>query len=73
MVNLILLIVFTVISVVIGFCLSYFIILSKNKKAIKDQTAFDKEQAISIFLAYKHKRPTEQQIKAMVEAHKVNK
>jgi uncharacterized protein YneF (UPF0154 family) len=72
-VNLILLISLTIFSAIFGFCLVYFLVLNKNKKNIAEQTTFDRDQAINIFMAYKHKKPNEQQIKAMISAYKKNK
>ncbi|GMO14501.1 MAG: hypothetical protein Ta2E_04910 [Mycoplasmoidaceae bacterium] len=71
--QIILMVVFTVIAIVIGFVFTYFLVLSKGKKMIKQQTVFDEDQAKSMYLSYRGKEPNEKQIKAMILAFKNNK
>ncbi|MDR2829416.1 MAG: hypothetical protein LBV48_02375 [Mycoplasmataceae bacterium] len=72
-IEIILLIVFSIIAIVVGFTFTYFILLAKGKKMMKEQTGFDYEQAKSMYITYRQKNPNENQIKAMVNAFKNNK
>jgi uncharacterized protein YneF (UPF0154 family) len=71
--EIILLVVFSVVAIIVGFTFTYFILLAKGKKMMKEQTGFDYEQARSMYITYRQKTPNEKQIKAMISAFKNNK
>ncbi|MDR1850915.1 MAG: hypothetical protein LBQ45_02220 [Mycoplasmataceae bacterium] len=73
LIQIILLILFSIIAILVGFLFPYLLILSKGKKQVKEQVVFGEEQARTMYLMYKGKNPTEQQIQAMIAAYKNNK
>ncbi|MDR2821552.1 MAG: hypothetical protein LBV53_01190 [Mycoplasmataceae bacterium] len=73
LIELILLIVFSIVAVAVGFTFTYYIFLAKGKKMMKEQTIFDSEQARSMYITYRQKNPNDKQVEAMVKAYKNNK
>jgi uncharacterized protein YneF (UPF0154 family) len=64
---------FSVVGILVGFFFTYYMICNKGKKQVKQQVIFGYEQAKSMYLMYKGKNPTEQQINSMIAAYKNNK
>ncbi|MDR2636596.1 MAG: hypothetical protein LBB95_01930 [Mycoplasmataceae bacterium] len=73
LIQIILFVVFTIIAILLGFLISYFVVIKKGKKQIKTQGSFNEEHARSMYVMYKHKAPTSKQVEAIVQAYKNNK
>jgi uncharacterized protein YneF (UPF0154 family) len=73
LIELILLIIFSIVAISVGFTFTYYVFLAKGKKMMKEQTIFDYEQAKSMYITYRQKNPNDKQIAAMINAYKNNK
>jgi uncharacterized protein YneF (UPF0154 family) len=73
LVQIILLVVFSLVAAVGAFLIAYFVITLRGKKMLKQHGGFNEEQARSMYIMYRQKNPTDNQIKAMIDAYKANK